>query len=76
MKKILDPRNMGNMVHIAKLSASLDKHIGKRCLYCDKDLGNNPPVIEFVNHLVNRHPDKIDARDVEGYHKLIKKVTG
>ena len=65
------------MVMIAKISGSLDKHLMKRCAYCDLDLGlgNEYPVVKFVDHLVDRHSDKIDPGDVEHYHKLIKKMT-
>lgn len=66
------------MVTIAKISHSLDKHMKKRCAYCDLDLGlgNEFPVVEFVNHLIKRHPDVIDPKDVDDYNKLIKRMSG
>ena len=75
--KFLDPRNTRFMMDIAKISESLDKHMMKRCAYCDLDLGTgkNTPVVEFIDHLAAKHPDKIDAKDIEGYKKIIDKVT-
>ena len=75
--KFLNPRNLRSMIQIAKISDSLDKHLKKRCAYCDMDmgLGNEVPVVEFVDHLAKKHPDKIDAEDIENYRKLIKKVV-
>ena len=75
--KFLDPRNTRLMVDIARISESLDKHMIKRCAYCPLDLGTgkDTPVVEFVNHLAEKHPDKIDAKDVENYKKIIDKVT-
>jgi len=76
--KMLNPRNMRNMVTITKLSSSLMGHMKKRCAYCDMDMGQGDdyPVIDFVKHLADKHLDKIKAEDIEHYNKLIKKVTG
>ncbi len=75
--KYLDPRNTRFMLDIARISESLDKHMIKRCAYCSLDLGTgkDTPVVEFIDHLVEKHPDKIDAKDVENYKKIIDKVT-
>ena len=75
--KFLDPRNTRFMMDIAKISESLDKHMMKRCAYCDLDLGTgkDTPVVEFIDHLADKHPNKIAAKDVEGYKKIIDKVT-
>jgi len=71
----LQPRNA---ILIAKISSRLDGHLMKRCAYCDMDLGlgDTYPVIEFVKHLSDKHPDKVDERDIKTYNKLIKKLTG
>ena len=75
--KMLNPRNTRTMIQIAKISHSLEKHMKKRCAYCDLDmgLGDEFPVVDFVNHLADKHIDCIKAEDVEGYKKLIDKVT-
>ena len=75
--RFFDPRNLKAMVNIAKVSDGLDKHMKKRCAYCDLDmgLGNDYPVVEFINHLAERHPDKIEPKDVETYRKVIEKLT-
>ncbi len=75
--KFFDPRNMRQMIHIAKVSDGLDKHMTKSCAYCNlkMGLGDTYPVIEFLEHLVARHPEKIDAKDVETYRKVIEKLT-
>ena len=75
--KFLDPRNTRFMLDIAKISESLDKHMMKRCAYCSKDLGTgqDTPVVEFIDHLAEKHPEKIEAKDVENYRKIIDKVT-
>ena len=51
--------------------------MNKRCAYCDLDLGNGDeyPVIEFVNHLAEKHLDMIKPEDIKHYEKLIDKVT-
>ena len=75
--KFFDPRNTRFMLDIAKISESLDKHMMKRCAYCSKDLGTgqDTPVVEFIDHLAEKHPEKIEAKDVENYRKIIDKVT-
>ncbi len=76
--KMLDPRNTRKMLQIAKISHSLDKHMKKRCAYCDFDMGSGDefPVVDFVKHLADKHIDCIKAEDVAGYKRLIGKVTG
>ena len=66
------------MINIAKVSDGLDKHMKKRCAYCglEMGLGTDYPVVEFINHLAEKHPDKIDAKDVEAYLRVVKRVTG
>ena len=75
--KFLDPRNTRFMLDIAKISESLDKHMMKRCAYCSKDLGTgqDTPVVEFIDHLAEKHPEKIEAKDVENYRKIIARAT-
>ena len=75
--RFLNPANYRSMVRIARISDSLSKHMKKRCAYCDLDLGigNETPVVEFVEHLADKHPDEIKPEDVENYRKLIKKMT-
>lgn len=75
--KFFNPGNYKNMVRIAKISNSLDKHMKKRCAYCDMDMGtgDNVPVVDFVEHLASEHSDKISPDEVEKYHNLIKKIT-
>ena len=75
--KFFNPRNLKEMINIAKVSDGLDKHLKKRCAYCDLDMGigNEFPVIKLIEHLTDRHPDKIDGRDVEAYRKVIKRMT-
>ena len=65
------------MLLITKISANLNRHMRKRCAYCDFDLGSGDvEVVVFVEHLAEKHLDKIDAKDIEVYQKMIKKVTG
>ena len=75
--KFFNPGNFRAMVNIAKVSDSLEKHMKKRCAYCDMDmgLGTEFPVVEFINHLAEKHPDKIDAKDIEAYKKVVERVT-
>lgn len=75
--KFFNPANFQAMVRIAKISDSISKHMKKRCAYCDLDLGigDDYPVVSFVEHLAEEHPDKIDANDVEKYRNIIKKMT-
>ena len=75
--KFLDPRNTRFMLDIAKISDGLNKHMSKKCAYCPLELGTGEdfPVVKFINHLAERHPDKIDVKDVENYRKIIDKVT-
>lgn len=74
--KILDPRNYKGMLTIAKLSSRLESHLIKHCAYCDQNMGNDLPVIEFVKHLTDKHSDKVPPDEIESYEKLIKKVVG
>lgn len=75
--KFFNPANFRAMIDIAKISDSLSKHMKKRCAYCDLDLGvgDDYPVVAFVEHLAEKHLDKIEANDIDNYHKLIKKMT-
>jgi len=76
LSKIINPGNYRSMVNIAKISANLERHLNKRCAYCDLDLGVDTPVVEFVEHLSEKHLDKIDPKDIETYRKIIKKAIG
>jgi len=76
LSKFTNPGNYRTMVDIAKISHKLEAHMNKRCAYCDLDLGKETPVVEFVQHLADRHIDKIDEKEVETYQKIIRKVTG
>ncbi len=76
--KLLNIKNYRGMVQIAKISNSLDKHMKKRCAYCDNfdmGVGDDAPVVEFVKHLAENHPTLIDPKDITTYEKLIKKLT-
>ena len=75
--RMLNPRNMRDMILITKISSNLNSHLKKRCAYCDKDFGiGDSPVFELVAHLEESHPDKIEPKDLQHYKKMIKKVTG
>jgi len=65
------------MLTMTKLASNLSLHMKKRCSYCDLDLGTGDdyPVVEFVQHLSDKHMDKIDEKDIKNYEKLIKKAT-
>ncbi len=76
--KLLNPKNLRDMKDIAKISNNLEKHMKKQCAYCedmDMGLGNEVPVVEFVKHLADKHLDKVEDKDLETYHKLIKRMT-
>jgi len=74
--KMLNPGNYRTMVMVMKLSGSLMAHTKKRCAYCDMDmgLGDDFMVIEFVEHLEEKHSDKIEPKDIKHFRKLIKKI--
>ena len=74
--KFFNPGNFRAMVNIAKVSDSLEKHMKKRCAYCDMDmgLGTDYPVVDFINHLAEKHSDNIDPKDVEMYIRVVKKL--
>ena len=78
MFKFMAPRNMRQMIQVSKVSGELDKNMKKRCAYCDKDygLGDDTPVIEFLDHMVSAHSGILKDKDVELYRKIIKKLTG
>ena len=73
--KLLNPGNYRGMLAIAKISNLLEKHMKKRCAYCDMDMGDgeNTPVVEFVKDLAEKHLDEIPQEEVDGYFKIIKK---
>jgi len=75
--RFLNPANYSTMVRLTKLSNTLSLHIHKRCAYCDLELGTGDDygVIEFVEHLAEKHLDKINPDDIKYYKKLIDKVT-
>ena len=75
--KFLNPRNYKQMINILRISNNLEKHMNKRCAYCDWDMGSGDevPIVEFVNHLAEKHLDKIDVEDVETYKKMVEKLT-
>ena len=68
---------MRSMTIIARISSSLQIHMKKQCAYCDLDLGlgDNFSVVEFVDHLVKKHSDKVPEGDINQYRKLIKRVV-
>ena len=68
--------NMREGIKIAKISEDLNKHLKKRCAYCedlDMGFGDDFPVIDFAEHLMEKHPEKIDPEKVKGYLKLLNK---
>ena len=74
--KFFNPKNMRQMVDIAKVSSGLDKHMKKRCAYCDDmdmGLGTELPIVEFIDHLTEKHLDKVDASDIKNYQRLVKR---
>lgn len=71
--KFFNPKNLRQMVDIAKVSNGLDKHMKKRCAYCDMGLGTELPIVEFIDHLAENHLDKVDAKDIENYQRLVKR---
>ncbi len=76
--KLLNIKNYRGMVQIARISNSLDKHMKKRCAYCtefDMGVGDDAPVVEFVQHLAEKHPTLIDPKDIKIYERLIKKFS-
>ena len=75
--RFFNPRNLKEMINIAKVSDGLDKHMKKRCAYCDMDmgLGTEFPIVQFINHLAEKHPDNIDPKDIESYLRVVKRVT-
>ncbi len=75
--KMLNPTNYRNMANIVKISSSLDKHMKKRCAYCDLDmgLGTEFGIVEFVKHLAEKHPEQVDPKDIDTYKKIVDKVT-
>ena len=47
--RFLNPLNYKSMVLITKISANLNRHMLKRCAYCDFDLGSGDvEVVVFV----------------------------
>ncbi len=76
LSKLVNPGNYRTMVDIAKISSKLERHLNKRCAYCGLDLGQDTPVVEFVQHLAQEHPDRLEPNEAEQYQKIIKKVTG
>lgn len=76
MEKFFIAKNWKGMMQVAKLSNKLDKHMKKRCAYCDMDMGtgDNVPVVDFVDHLIAEHPEKITPDEAESFRKLLKKV--
>ncbi len=76
--KFFNPANFRQMINIAKVSDGLEKHMKKECAYCGMKMGIGTefPVVEFIDHLAEKHSDKIDAKDVESYKKVIKRLVG
>ena len=75
--KFLNPGNLRQMIAITKLSDGLNLHMNKKCAYCDDfNLGiGDVPVIGFVQHLAEKHLDKIKPEDIKWYEKLVVKAT-
>lgn len=72
-------RNAGLMVkhsrHMFKIQECyqfINEHTAKRCLYCDLELGDalNVPVIEFLTHLKEKHPEKMESTKLEKWIKM------
>ena len=75
--RFFNPSNYRAMVDIAKISSGLDKHMTKKCAYCDLELGlgDTYPVIEFVDHMATKHAEKISPDEIKKYKKIIEKAT-
>jgi len=74
--KLMNPRNIRDMIAITKFSGDLDKHMKKRCGYCDEmemGFGADVPVVDFVKHLKEKHADKIDPKVLEKLEKFLRK---
>jgi len=71
--KLFNPRNIRQFIKIAKISSDLDKHMKKRCGYCDEmdmGFGNEVPIVDFVNHLKENHPEKVLPDQMKTFEKL------
>lgn len=77
MSKLLtNPRNLRDFWKIAKISSELDKHMKKRCGYCDEmemGFGDDVQVTEFVKHLKEKHPEVVAADQMARFEKLVGK---
>ena len=72
--KLTNPRNIRDFWKIAKVSSELDKHMKKRCGYCDEmemGFGDEVPVIDFIKHLKEKHPDKVTPDQLKQFEKLV-----
>ena len=51
---------------------NMDKHVAKRCLYCDLELTKDLPISDFVQHLKEKHPDKVSEKELREYEMYCK----
>lgn len=77
LMKMMNPRNMRQMINLSKISTEINRHMNNRCAYCDLDMGIGAdyPVVEFLDHLEKEHPDKIEEKDLKLYRKIIGRVV-
>jgi len=73
--KLMNPRNIKDMFAIAKFSGDMDKHMKKRCAYCDEDMGigGEVAVTDFVKHLRDEHSENVPPDELGKLEKFLKK---
>ena len=66
--------NFRQQIQMARVGTNINKHMKKRCAYCDLDFGhgNQTPVLEFIKHLEEKHNDKLIPSELEEFKRVLK----
>ena len=64
-----------NQKKIAEMSEDLNRHMKKRCAYCDLDLGlgYDIQVMEFLEHIELNHLEVLEPDKLRAYKGLLLK---
>jgi hypothetical protein len=72
MKRIWNPVTQ---VRIAEISGRIDPYLSKSCYFCKEDFGTGQDVqvVDFINHLIDKHPLNIDKESMTKDKEFILK---
>ena len=69
-----------HMRHAKKIEEAYQfclKHSHFQCKFCKKDLGllNEIPVVDFINHMRDKHYEDVDSDEIDKFFQLFQRLN-